>query len=231
MDDWDSASGKEVTMIGMNHDCMQRMSVFMAAATVFLTASLTSTAAETDIAAQAGVSDYIIQTVTEAYDTLPAEVKSALADHGTNIQILTNGDRIDGNDGITYLTATKDTDGYFIWNGGAEIYINGSIHDDEAQRAFIHEVGHWIDAYVGEIINLPGLSSDKVSDVSSNTADFMEIYDMEKDKSGWWSYFTTSTSEYYAESFRLYQTNPAELKANQPLTYEYIKNDISLIVE
>lgn len=194
-----------------------------------ITASFTGTAAGTDIVVQTGVSAHTADAATEAYNSLPDNVKNAMTDHGTNYQILSNGDDINGNGGITYLTAIKDANGNYIWNGESEIYINGSFNDSEVKKSVIHEAGHWIDAYVGEIKNLPGLSSNCISDVSSYTSSFRKIYEEEKDNSGWCSYFTLSAYEYYAESYHLYHTNPELLKSNQPQTYEYIKNDISLI--
>lgn len=187
---------------------------------------LDSRAAETDIIADAGVSQKTIGMVEKAYHLLPPEIRTAIGERGTGIQILENGDTISGAYGITNLNAVKDQNGCFVWNGTADILINGSQPDGEVKKTVIHEAGHWVDAYVGELLDLSGTPCDEVSDVSSNTVDFKDIYEAEWELSGWNAYVTRAPSEYYAESFYVFLTDSDTLRARQPRTYEYMKEDI-----
>lgn len=191
---------------------------------------LDSRAAETDIIADAGVSRQTISMVEEAYRLLPPEIRTAIGEHGTGVRILENGDTISGAYGITNLNAVKDQVGYFVWNGTADIFINGSQPDSEVEKTVIHEAGHWVDAYVGELLALSGAPCDEVSDVSSNTADFKVIYEAERELGGWNAYVTRAPSEYYAESFYVFLTDPDTLRESRPRTYEYMKEDVERAV-
>lgn len=191
---------------------------------------LDSRAAKTDITADAGVSQKTIGMVEEAYHLLPPEIRTAIGEHGTGVRILENGDTISSAYGITNLNATKDQNGCFVWDGTADIFINGSQPDSEVKKTVIHEAGHWTDAYVGELLDLSGAPCDKVSDVSSNTVDFKDIYETEKEMSGWNAYVTRAPSEYYAESFYVFLTDPDTLRERQPHTYEYMIEDMERAV-
>lgn len=80
----------------------------------------------------------------------------------------------------------------------------------------LHEMGHFLSCLKGN---------------AAQTADFVKIYNVEKGKySGSNKKYVTSTSdEYFAESYRDYVKQSAALKKQRPQTYNYIKNAVSNI--
>lgn len=90
-----------------------------------------------------------------------------------------------------------------------EVYV-GSAEN------LLHEMGHVLDASGGD-----GLQS------YSGTDEFREIYEKEKDKSGYNTYLTSNTYEYFAESFLslILENNQLETGFTdaRPLTAAYLR--------
>lgn len=82
----------------------------------------------------------------------------------------------------------------------------------------LHELGHMIDY-------------ERQKSYISNSAEFIRIYNQEKihfayQSPNMYEYYKKDPQEFFAESFREYITEPYNLKALAPKTYEFIKNYI-----
>ena len=103
---------------------------------------------------------------------------------------------------------------------GVTVYYKNLIYFEDRQSAInisiAHEVGHAIDQTLGFV---------------SNTEEFINIYNQEKDNfievDGDGSQAKGSVSEYFAESIQQYIYHNDSLKKNSPQTYEFIKNAIN----
>lgn len=81
----------------------------------------------------------------------------------------------------------------------------------------LHELGHFVDD-----IALGGVDFDKYSD----TAEFQRLYQQyAKEFRGTYddAYIRSKSSEYFAESFMLYLTNPYQMKKDLPGTYRWVR--------
>lgn len=80
----------------------------------------------------------------------------------------------------------------------------------------LHEMGH----FVSEINNAAGTSRE-----------FNSIYKTEKNKyrGSQKTYITSTSEEYFAQSFAEYTVSPKALKKSRPKTYKYIKANIESI--
>lgn len=193
-----------------------------------ITSHIITVAAEPVLIVDENISPQITVAASDACDIIPTEIKDAIKAHNTTIRVTTSDPAITNAGGKTFLYAESDSNGYDVWNGQAEILINGSMSIEDTTLSVLHEVGHWTDAYVGELNNNPGTAVDIISDASSSTAMFKDIFDAEKGNSGLEKYFITNVNEYYAECFCLYFENPKTLITRMPRTYSYIQNDVNL---
>ena len=78
----------------------------------------------------------------------------------------------------------------------------------------LHEFGHFVSYVSGNTCYLP---------------DFLKIYQSEKALYDGSAYGRSTTSEYFAESFKDYITNPMALKQSRPKTYEAVKAAVEKI--
>ncbi|MDE6627712.1 MAG: hypothetical protein K2K56_15290 [Lachnospiraceae bacterium] len=189
---------------------------------------ITTMAAEPVLVIDENISPQVTMAASDACDIIPTEIKDAIKAHNTTIRVTTRDPAITNVGGKTFLYAESDSNGYDVWNGQAEILINGSMSNEDTTLSLLHEVGHWTDAYVGELNNNPGTAVDIISDASSSTAAFKDIFNAEKGDSGLVSYFKENANEYYAECFCLYFVSPKTLITRMPRTYSYIQNDVNL---
>lgn len=193
-----------------------------------LATPITTLAMEPVLVIDENISPQVTVAASDACALIPAEIKNAIISHNTTINITTSDPAIANAGGKTYLYAISDSNGYDVWDGQAEIFINGSMTAEDTIFSVVHEVGHWTDAYVGELNANPGTAVDIISDASSSTTAFKEIFDAEKGSSGLGTYYKANANEYYAECFCLYFVSPQTLKTRMPRTYSYIQNDISI---
>ena len=90
--------------------------------------------------------------------------------------------------------------------------------DNNKYDVLLHELGHMIDY-------------ERQGRFISNSAEFIRIYNQEKiyfvyQSPNMYEYHKKDPQEFFAESFREYITEPYNLKALAPKTYEFIKNYI-----
>ena len=92
----------------------------------------------------------------------------------------------------------------FINTHGQGKHIYTSLQG--GRNVFIHEMGHMYDYYRG----LP-----------SRGSRFNSIYQAERHIFS--NYYGSSSNEFFAESFRMYITEPSNLARKAPKTYAYMK--------
>lgn len=103
------------------------------------------------------------------------------------------------------------------WNSNRIIKIAFDCPNDKYD-VLLHELGHMIDY-------------ERQGRFISNSAEFIRIYNKEKvhfvyQSPNIYEYHKKDPQEFFAESFREYITEPYNLKALAPKTYEFIKNYI-----
>jgi hypothetical protein len=93
-----------------------------------------------------------------------------------------------------------------------------SITLKQSTTTVYHELGHFVAFLAGNI---------------DKTAGFMQVYNAEKDLYTDYNkpYVLTSSSEYFAESFKNYTENPAALQASRPQTYAMIASSLAMITD
>lgn len=141
--------------------------------------------------------------VVEAFDGLPDHIEDFYMDeHG---KILIVDDESNNLSWAGQYTPRND-----------EIKIKKNSYDIKV--VLYHEIGHMIDFKYKNFI------------VLSNTREFKEIYEEEKDNfkvdHSNPEYFRNNRQEYFAQAFSEYLINPERLKKNCPKTYEFIKYNI-----
>ena len=57
----------------------------------------------------------------------------------------------------------------------------------------------------------------------------VNIYQAEATSSGLGKYAASSSSEYFAEAFKIYFQDPGRLQKDAPLTYQYVENICTLL--
>ncbi|MGN0354035.1 MAG: hypothetical protein ACI4EI_03035 [Muricoprocola sp.] len=93
---------------------------------------------------------------------------------------------------------------------------NQSITLRKMDDTVYHELGHFVAFVAGNADTTPA---------------FQQVFAQEKAKYTAYNkaYVLSSSSEYFAESFKNYTLDPAELKASRPLTYEAIENAVAAV--
>lgn len=88
----------------------------------------------------------------------------------------------------------------------------------KADDTVYHELGHFVAFVAGNV---------------DTSAAFRDVYNREKSlyTANNKAYVLSDSSEYFAESFRNYTTNPQQLKASRPLTYAAIESAVSKITD
>ena len=102
-----------------------------------------------------------------------------------------------------------------------------SIHIDSSSTynvsfATLHEIGHLADCILGEV-------SGNMGSYYSAVSGFSQIYQAEATSSGLGKYAASSSSEYFAEAFKIYFQDPGRLQKDAPLTYQYVENICTLL--
>lgn len=162
-----------------------------------------------------GVKSEFVNTFIRYWDKVPGNVKDFLVSNNAYTYLMPDGTMTDGNAGMTYLHQDS-TPAYIMATKNSKVIL-----------AAIHESGHQVDTLLGKQYgtNAAGYRS---SFMSCN-ADFQAIYAEEAGNSGYGYWGTSSSIEYFAESWRFYFEDPARVEKNTPGTYEYITGLLSLI--
>lgn len=139
----------------------------------------------------------------DAYEQLPDKVQDMFEDNNYKMYIV---ESIDNNEYIVGQTRY-----------GPRIVL---IREDGkyVERTTFHECGHILDDEL--VIGFSGVS---------DTEEFIEIYNAEKDKfvaDNNVSYYISTPAEYFASAFAEYMLNPTRLKENTPRTYAFIEQQL-----
>lgn len=108
-----------------------------------------------------------------------------------------------------YESGVSNTVGLTIYYH-ARIYVQNNSFS--ISYCTIHEVGHALDF---------------INNFVSYDNEWKKIYETEAIDSGLSSYFTSSNSEYFAETFQKFFLEPEELKQKAPNTYEFISKFVA----
>lgn len=93
-----------------------------------------------------------------------------------------------------------------------------SITLKKVDATILHELGHFVAFLAGNV---------------DMTSEFKQVYNTEKSKYTEYNknYILSSSSEYFAESFKNYTENPAALKASRPQTYAAIQSALNRLTD
>jgi hypothetical protein len=108
-----------------------------------------------------------------------------------------------------YESGVSNTVGLTVYYR-ARIYVQNNSFS--ISYCTIHEVGHALDF---------------INNFVSYDNKWKKIYETEAVNSGLTSYFTSSSSEYFAETFQKFFIDPEELEKDAPQTYEYLSKFIA----
>ncbi len=141
--------------------------------------------------------------VYEKLELLPKKMIDTLNDNGWMI-ILTPRDLEE-----VYDSGVVNTVGLTIYYH-SRIYLQNN--EFSIDYCTIHEIGHALD-FINNFI--------------SNDKEWKMIYEDEAKDSGFDSYFTSSSSEYFSEMFQAYFLTPEQMQENAPLSYEYMSKFVN----
>ncbi|MDO4458674.1 MAG: hypothetical protein Q4C42_01070 [Clostridia bacterium] len=115
-------------------------------------------------------------------------------------------------DAYNHMKFSTKIDSTVYYSGRFDAATKSIILQRENDDAVYHELGHYVSFMAGN------------ADV---TKEFKSIFEAEKSKfkasRGNTTYILQSSSEYFADSYQDYVENPAKLKAERPLTYNYVQ--------
>lgn len=161
------------------------------------------------IKADGNVDTSFLVKANNEYMRVPQNIRNLLQTNGCQIYVT------DKNLAATYFPGYKSVQGVSDRYGN---WIRIEDRDNAITGSLIHEIGHIIDGYVG----LP-----------SQSAEFINIYNIEKNtfnEVGKLDNHSTSSSlEYFAECFRQTILYPSTMQQSAPQTYQYILNIINSI--
>ena len=153
----------------------------------------------------------------QLYGYVPSNVKQAIVSTGYTVIVTTNPAYTDGHAG------TYNPYGH---PGGKWISIYAKSVN-AVNIAIIHEIGHFVDNYVGardgHAYNSFGFQA------TSSTAEFREIYASEVGTSGFPGYATDCIEDYFAEAYWKALTKPSWCQQTIPRTYEYVMRQANSI--
>lgn len=130
-------------------------------------------------------------------------------------------------DGVSIFVTDKNIDSYFMdgqygsvmgvtinENGYTNIYIED--REKAVCEATLHEVGHWLDSYCGNV---------------SSTGEFSQIYSAETNAfcDTFLVNFYYDVHEFYAEGFWKFLTDPEVLQDNCPQLYAILESNLDNI--
>ena len=136
---------------------------------------------------------------------IPQNVKNALSETGCKVIVTTDSAYTEGHAGM-YWPFTSGQNYCAIYAGSV-----GKVN-----IAMIHEVGHFVDDYVGIKTGTGSYLG------MSHTAEFQQIYAEEVGRSGYPSWATDCVEDYFAEAFWKCCVSPGTTQSNLPRTYEYV---------
>ena len=89
----------------------------------------------------------------------------------------------------------------------------------------------WVLAFIvlSEFLINVGLNSTYRKINRKDNIEQVNIYQAEATSSGLGKYAASSSSEYFAEAFKIYFQDPGRLQKDAPLTYQYVENICTLL--
>ena len=156
----------------------------------------------------------------ELYRKVPQNVKDALVNSGYYIIVSTNPEYTQGHAGMYWYT-------YPIFNA----YNNGYIgvyatSVSKTNMAVNHEIGHFIDNYVGVRDGYDATPTLKFLSVSS-CVEWKEIYEAEVSASGYPSWTNYCQEEYFAETVWKALAEPEWCSKTLPRSYKFVVDIIN----
>ncbi len=163
-----------------------------------------------------------VQAVTYQYNMIRASIRQYYEDCGNIIYFFDTNPLL------------KNLLGAYSGEEGKNAKIILTNQDYGAAEAITHEMGHFFDdiCYTDEgtvtnIVVYKGIKFLVPQDGKryiSDTDEFKQIYEYERQNAPVSTYEKTDANEYFAGSFGLYCTSPSKLMTYAPYTYNYIDN-------
>jgi len=159
--------------------------------------------------------DGLTSQTLQRYDQIPVEIRNAFEEKGWKI-IITDSATLNQKSHINMVIP----DGYILAGSTSinakTIYLNDLSY--LSYESICHEMGHFFDVVLTPEVN---------GNVRcSKSQDFIEIWKAEKNSYGD-AYCTSTSAEYFADSFASYIQSGDSLYAKCPKTYNYIAGIIS----
>ncbi len=145
------------------------------------------------------------------FDMEPEEMKRALDAYDVLIVVGPDGRYTGGNAGLYYAEERI-------------LAINGSS-EDRIKMSVNHEIGHCVDSMVGELLHMP-VDKDKYWLGVSNLETFEQIYKAEVKDSGYPSWNSTDTYEFFAETYRYVIEDNEYMMKKAPRSAEFVRDVI-----
>lgn len=145
------------------------------------------------------------------YSCVPQNVKNAIVNSGYQVIVSSNPWWTEGHAGTFY-----PFDSGYAQGNAIAIYA-GSV--GKVNIAVVHEIGHFIDNYIGRRDGY-GTCSFGYQAVTS-TSEWQEIYAAERGASGFPSYATDCAEDYFAECVWKALVSPGWCSTTIPRSYEY----------
>lgn len=150
----------------------------------------------------AGVTDAHINTIVSYYGLMPDVIRNYIAANNMQIMVDAYGTYTEGHAGMCYMN-----------NGVVPSVINLSCQKKgQLEMAVIHEFGHAIDNLMGVYYGYTyNIEKGLIYNCISNSDEFQALYYEECPTSGYGSWATYASWEYFAESFRWYFENRSKV--------------------
>jgi len=157
------------------------------------------------------LSQSAINTFFKYFEMEPVEVRQAMDAYNVIIIVDNNGLYTGGHAGLYYAEER-----ILAINGSAVGKIAMSVN---------HEIGHCVDSMIGELVNIP--IDDEIYWLGiSNSDEFNEIYEEEVAESGYPSWNSDGSYEFFAETYRYVVEDNTFMMERAPKAAEYVQKII-----
>ncbi len=149
-----------------------------------------------------------INTFFKYFEMEPVEVRQAMDAYNVVIIVDRNGLYTGGHAGLYYAEERI-------------LAINGS-DPNKIAMSVNHEIGHCVDSMIGELVKIP--IDDEIYWLGiSNSDEFSTIYEEEIADSGYPSWNSTGSYEYFAETYRYIIEDNTYMMERAPKAVEYVR--------
>ena len=164
-----------------------------------------------------GVSADCRNTAISLYSYVPQSVKNAIVNTGYKVLVTTDPYWTEGHCGSFYQY------GWPYADGRDHLIASYAKSVNAVNISVLHEIGHFIDNYVGDRDGY-GYSELFQYRAVTSSQEFRDIYDAERGQSGFPGYATDCREDYFAEAYWKALTKPQWCQSTIPRTYEYVIN-------